>query len=174
LSVIIFKIFFIEKRRKSRTWGATRHSINGIPTGTTYTISFGDDRSTSTVETRRSSVYEEVIDRLWKTTGMIIITKLLKDFKNGQGLTFNNATIWDDGVSLTKSGGWFSSDEKKKFSWGEIQIYSSNGNFVIESLKDKKFVTAIAYQGVYNIHFLEQLIRMKFKDGNIRKLSDLL
>lgn len=156
------------------TWGATRHSINGIPTGTTYTISFGDDRSTSTVETRRSSVYEEVIDRLWKTTGMIIITKLLKDFKNGQGLTFNNATIWDDGVSLTKSGGWFSSDEKKKFSWGEIQIYSSNGNFVIESLKDKKFVTAIAYQGVYNVHFLEQLIRMKFKDVNIKKLSDLL
>jgi hypothetical protein len=41
------------------TWGATRHSVNGIPTGTTYTISFGDDRSTSTVETRRGSVYEE-------------------------------------------------------------------------------------------------------------------
>jgi hypothetical protein len=156
------------------TWGATRHSVNGIPTGTTYTISFGDDRSISTVETRRSNVYEEVIDRLWKTAGMLIITKLLKDFKNGQGLTYSNATIWDDGVSLIKSGGWFSSDEKKKFGWGEIQIYSSNGSFVIEALKDKKFVTAIAYQGVYNIHFLEQLIRMKFKDGNIRKLSDLL
>jgi len=24
------------------------------------------------------------------------------------------------------------------------------------------------------VHFLEQLIRMKFKDGNARKLSDLL
>ena len=156
------------------SWGATRHSINGIPTGTTYTISFGDDRSTSTIETRRGSVYEEVIDRLWKTAGMVIITKLLKDFKNGQGLTFNNATIWDDGVTLIKSGGWLSSDEKKKFGWSEVQIYSSNGSLVIESIKEKKFVTAIAYQGVYNVHFLEQLIRMKFKDGNARKLSDLL
>ena len=156
------------------TWGATRHSVNGIPTGTTYTISFGDDRSTSTVETRRGSVYEEVIDRLWKTAGMVIITKLLKDFKNGQGLTFNNATIWDDGVTLIKAGGWFSSDEKRKFGWSEVQIYSSNGSLVIESIKEKKFVTSIAYQGVYNVHFLEQLIRMKFKDGNARKLSDLL
>jgi hypothetical protein len=141
------------------TWGATRHSVNGIPTGTTYTISFGDDRSTSTVETRRGSVYEEVIDRLWKTAGMVIITKLLKDFKNGQGLTFNNATIWDDGVTLIKAGGWFSSDEKRKFGWSEVQIYSSNGSLVIESIKEKKFVTSIAYQGVYNVHFLEQLIR---------------
>lgn len=156
------------------TWGATRHSVNGIPTGTTYTISFGDDRSISTVETRRSSVYEEVIDRLWKTAGMVIITKLLKDFKNGQGLTFNNATIWDDGVSLVKSGGWFSSDEKKKFGWSEIEIYSSNGNLIIKSIKDKTFAAAISYQGVYNVHFLEQLIRMKFKDVNIKKLSDLL
>lgn len=105
---------------------------------------------------------------------MVIITKLLKDFKNGQGLTFNNVTIWDDGVTLIKAGGWFSSDEKRKFGWSEVQIYSSNGSLVIESIKEKKFVTSIAYQGVYNVHFLEQLIRMKFKDGNARKLSDLL
>ena len=156
------------------TWGATRHSVNGIPTGTTYTISFGDDRSTSTVETRRGSVYEEVIDRLWKTAGMVIITKLLKDFRNGQRLTFNNATIWDDGVTLIKPGGWFSSDESKKFGWSELQIYSFNGSLVIESINEKKFVTAIAYQDVYNVHFLEQLIRMKFKNGNTKKLSDLL
>lgn len=156
------------------TWGATRHSVNGIPTGTTYTISFGDDRSTSTVETRRGSVYEEVIDRLWKTAGMVIITKLLKDFRNGQRLTFNNATIWDDGVTLIKPGGWFSSDESKKFGWSELQIYSFNGSLVIESIEEKKFVTAIAYQDVYNVHFLEQLIRMKFKNGNTKKLSDLL
>jgi hypothetical protein len=156
------------------TWGATKHSVNGIPTGTTYTISFGDDSSTSTVETRKSSVYEEVIDRLWKTAGMSIITKLLKDFKTGQGLIFNNTTIWDDGVTLVKPGGWFSSDEKKKFGWSEVKIYSSNGSLVIESIKEKFFATAISYQGVYNIHFLEQLIRMKFKDANSRKLSDLL
>lgn len=155
-------------------WGATRNSVNGIPTGTTYSITFGDTKSTSTVETRRSSVYEEVIDRLWKTAGMVILTKMLNDFKNGQKLTFNNATIWDDGVTLVKTGGWFSSDEKKKFGWSEVQIYSSNGSLVIESTKEKKFVTAIAYQGIFNVHFLEQLIRMKFKDGNARKLSDLL
>jgi len=156
------------------TWGATKHSVNGIPTGTTYTISFGDNRSTSTVKTRRGSVYEEVIDRLWKTAGITILTKLLKDFKNGQALTFNNATIWDDGVTLVKPGVWLSSDEKKKFKWSEVQVYSYNGSFLIESIKEKKFETVISYQGVYNVHFLEQLIRMKLKDGNIRKLSDLL
>ena len=105
---------------------------------------------------------------------MIIITKLLKDFKNSQGLTFSNATIWDDGITLIKPGGWFSSDEKKKFGWSEIEIYSSNGNLIIQSIKDKTFIASISYQDVYNTHFLEQLIRMKFKDVNVRKLSDLL
>lgn len=156
------------------TWGSTRHSMNGIPTGTTYTISFGDNVLTSTIETRIESVYTEVVDRLWKTAGMNIIAKLLKDFKNGQGLTFSNATIWDDGITLIKTGGWFSSDETKKFGWSEVQIYSSNGSLIIESIKEKSFATEIPYQGVYNVHFLEQLIRMKFKDGNKRKLSDLL
>lgn len=155
-------------------WGATRHSVNGIPTGTTYTISFGNNKSTSLVETRRGSVYEEVIDRLWKTAGMNILTNMLKDFKNNKGLTMDNATIWDDGVSITKPGGWFSSDEKKKFGWSEVQVYSSNGNFVIEAINDNKFITAIEYQGAYNIHFLEQAIRMKFKDPEATNLSDLL
>jgi len=156
------------------TWGATSNSVNGIPTGTTYTISFGNDKSTSLVETRRKSAYEEVIDRLWKTAGMTILTNMLKDFQNGKSLTFNNATVWDDGVSIIKPGGWFGSDEKEKFSWSEIQIYSSNGHFVIEATNNTKFVSEIGYQDVYNIHFLEQLIRMKFKDSNARKLSDLL
>src|SRR3546814_5902743 len=26
-------------------WGGVRHSVNGVPTGTTYTIAFGDKRS---------------------------------------------------------------------------------------------------------------------------------
>jgi hypothetical protein len=155
------------------TWGATSNSINGIPTGTDYVISFGDKKNTSKLETRRRKVYEEVIDRLWKTAGVNILTSMLKDFKNSQGLTLGKVTIWDDGVTLIKTG-WFSGDEKKKFGWGSIQIYSSNGNFVIEAQNDKKFRVELSYQQTYNIHFLEQAIRLMFKNQNARKLSDLL
>jgi len=156
------------------SWGAVSNSVNGIPTGTTYTITFGDERSTAEVETRRKSVYEEVIDRLWKTAGVSIFTTMLKKLKDEKGLTFNGATVWDDGISLIKPGGWFGSDEKKKFSWSEVQIYSSNGNLVIEATSNTKFVVEIGYQDYYNVHFLEQMIRMKFKDSNANKLSDLL
>ena len=113
-------------------------------------------------------------DRLRARYHASVLTNMLKDFQNGKSLTFNNATVWDDGVSIIKPGGWFGSDEKEKFSWSEIQIYSSNGHFVIEATNNTKFVSEIGYQDVYNIHFLEQLIRMKFKDSNARKLSDLL
>jgi hypothetical protein len=35
-------------------WGGVRHSVNGVPTGTTYTIAFGDNRSEAVVELKKT------------------------------------------------------------------------------------------------------------------------
>jgi hypothetical protein len=39
-------------------WGSVRHSVNGIPTGTNYTMVVSDDRSGLVNETKRGEVYE--------------------------------------------------------------------------------------------------------------------
>ncbi len=155
------------------TWGAVSHSVNGIPTGTTYTIAFGDARSVSRVETKKKEVFIEFTDRLWKAVGTRILTDMLKDLSKGQGLQFNRATIWNDGVTLYKSG-WFSSDEKRKFSWGDITIWSQDGNFVIAARSDRGFSVQMPYLEVFNVHFLESAIRIMFKNPNVHTLSGIL
>ena len=50
-------------------WGATRHSVNGIPTGTTYNIFIGGLRGGASIQLRKQQIYSEFVDRLWKTAG---------------------------------------------------------------------------------------------------------
>lgn len=154
------------------SWGATRHSVNGIPTGTTYTIRFGDNKSTSYIETRKEDIYSNVVDRLWRTAGVAILTDMCNVMKSGKGFNFSTATVWDDGVTLTKTK-WFGSDEKIKFGWDKITVWSSNGNFVIGT-SDRKLSVQLSYMDLYNVHVLEQIIRVFFKDSSARRLSDIL
>ena len=56
-------------------WGGTRHSVNGIPTGTTYNIFVGGERGGTTIELRKQQIYSEFVDRLWKTAGVRLLTE---------------------------------------------------------------------------------------------------
>jgi hypothetical protein len=47
-------------------WGATRHSINGIPTGTDFMMMIGDGRKTINMTIRNSKVYGNLVDRIWR------------------------------------------------------------------------------------------------------------
>ena len=153
-------------------WGATRNSVNGVPTGTTYTIRFGNNKNTSYIETRKEDIYSNVIDRLWRTAGVAILTDMCNVMKSGKGFNFSTATVWDDGVTLTKTK-WLGSDEKIKFGWDKMTVWSSNGNFVIGTT-DRKLSVELSYMELYNVHVLEQIIRVFFKDSSARRLSDIL
>lgn len=45
-------------------WGAVNHSLNGVPTGTDYTIAVGDSRSSAVIETRKNEIYSTFTDKL--------------------------------------------------------------------------------------------------------------
>lgn len=53
-------------------WGGTRHSVNGIPTGTTYEIHVGAGASTIDISLRNQTTFSELIDRLWRGVGFRI------------------------------------------------------------------------------------------------------
>lgn len=153
-------------------WGGVRHSVNGIPTGTNYTIAFGDSKSESVIELRRGTVFSTFTDKLWRAAGIRLLTEILEALKAGRELTFADALVRDSEVTLTKHK-FLGANERVRCTWEQVHVWTADGSFYIGSQQDKKTYAAMSYIHAPNVHLLEQAIRVGFKKG-IRKLSDVL
>lgn len=154
-------------------WGGIRHSFNGLPTGTIYTIAFGDRCSEAVVELKKEEIYSKFVDKLWQAVCVRLLGEMLEALKAGRELYFGEALLHDDGITLVKHK-FLGANEKVRLSWGQVQIWSADGSFCIGSTGDKKVNVAISYIDVANTYILEQAIRMAFKNPGLRRLSDLL
>jgi len=154
-------------------WGGVSHSVNGIPTGTTYTIAFGDRRSEAVVELKKQDIYATFIDKLWRAVCVRLLTEMLEALKDGRDLHFGDALLHDDGITLVKHK-FLGSNEKVRCSWGQIHVWSADGSFCIGAKDDKKINAGVSYIHGANTHVLEQAIRMGFKKPGLRRLSELL
>ena len=126
-------------------WGGTRHSINGIPAGTTYVVVAGGSRTSIRVDMRRESVYMEFMDKLWKAVVPRLIVEMLKDLRGGRKVRFADAVVDDHGVELPRSR-FLRSDERKHFRWRELEIGNGSGTFFIRSSLDHGFMVDLSYQ----------------------------
>lgn len=154
-------------------WGGVSHSVNGIPTGTTYTIAFGNARSEAVVDVRKKDIFSTFIDKLWRAVGIRILGEMMESLKDGDTLWFGDARIRDDGITFEKRR-FFGSSEELRLSWAQVRIWSENGSFHIGAKDDKKAIIALSYINDANTHILEQAIRMAFKKPGMRRLSDFL
>jgi hypothetical protein len=154
-------------------WGGVRRSVNGIPTGTSYTIAFGDHRSEAVLELKKESIYSIFIEKLWSAVGFRLLTELLEEMRSGNERRFGEAILRDDGVTLIKHK-LFGKDEAVHCSWGQVSVWSADGAFYIGAQDNKKTYASLSYIHNENTHILEQAIRMAFKKPGLRKLSDLL
>lgn len=154
-------------------WGGVSHSVNGIPTGTTYTIAFGNRNSEAVVELKRKVIYTAFLDKLWRAVCVRLLTEMLEALKDGRDLHFGDALLHDDGITLLKHK-FLGSNEKVRCSWGQVHVWSADGSFCIGAKDDKKVNASISYIHRANTHVLEQAIRMAFKKPGMRRLSDLL
>lgn len=162
--------FTLEQVTRVR-WGAVRHSINGIPSGTDYTICFGDNTRLATVATQRQPVFESFIDKLWRAVGVRLMTEMLEGLRQGQSYRIGDALINDHGAEINKSE--FFSSSRVYGNWSELKVWSANGSFFIGMNSDKKAYSELSYIGTDNTHILEAAIRMKFKNSS-NKLSSIL
>ena len=153
-------------------WGGVAHSINGIPSGTTYTIVFGDKNTESEVELKNSTTYQSFIEKFWRAVGMNLLTQMANDLKGGKHLYMGDAEIDDDGVMLTKHK--FLGNEKVYCKWSEATVSTGQGYFNVHSENDKKVYSQMSYIEVPNVHIFEALIRMSFKSwtGRISGVLD--
>ncbi|MGY6630393.1 MAG: hypothetical protein ACXIUL_05220 [Wenzhouxiangella sp.] len=154
-------------------WGGMRHSVNGVPTGTTFTIAFGDKSAEAVVELKKEDIYSTFVDKLWRAVCVRLLGEMLEALKHGRDLYFGDALLHDDGITLVKRK-FLGPNEKVRCAWGQVQIWNADGSFCIGSKDDKKTNVAFSYIHVANTHILEQAIRMAFKKPGLRRLSDLL
>ena len=151
-------------------WGGVRRSVNGIPTGTTHTIGFGDRRSERVVELREEATYTRFIDALWRAVCVRLMFSLIEQLKDGQRMVLGDMIVEDGAVTLTKHK-FLGANERVRLSWHEVHVWSANGTFVIGKQDDKKIYGSSSYINNWNTHLLEHIIRGGFKKG-VRKLSD--
>ena len=149
-------------------WGGTRHSLNGIPTGTTYSIIF----DYASIELKDEIIYNNFIDRLWRAVGVRLLTEYLEGLREEKKYRFGSAVISDHGMELERKR-LFSSNEQVFCRWSELVIWNGAGVFCIGKKEDRKLKTSFSYQDEDNIHVLEAAIRMFWKRGGNR-LSNLL
>lgn len=154
-------------------WGGLRQSVNGIPTGTTYTLAFGDNRSETVIEMRREEVYSAFIDKLWRAVCIRLLTELMEALRSGKEVIFGEAVVRDDGVTLPKHK-FFGSNEAVQCSWQQVHIWTADGAFYIGAQEDKKTYAGLSYIHTPNVHVLEQAMRMAFKRPGMGRLSDVL
>jgi len=154
-------------------WGGVRNSVNGIPTGTTFTLAFGDSRSEAVVELKKEATYSAFVDRLWRAVGFRLLTELFETLKTGNEVRFGDATLRDDSVILVKHK-FLGANEAIRCSWGQVHIWTADGAFYIGAKDNKKTYVGLSYIHSPNTHVLEQAIRMAFKKPGMRRLSDVL
>lgn len=153
-------------------WGGVRHSVNGIPTGTIYTVAVGDNHSEGVMTLKDSSKYGTFIDKLWQAVGVRLMGEMLSTLRSGKQLIFGDATVDDLGVTLLKRR-VLSANERVHCDWWHIKIWSADGNFYIASKEDNKTYSSMSYIKTPNAHLIEHMIRLSFKNPK-KKLSALL
>ena len=153
-------------------WGGTKHSVSGVPTGTTYSITVGAKRTFLTIELKKREIFTEFVDRLWKTAGVRLLTEMLQGLRAGEQYRFGTAVVSDYGINLERTR-MFGANETVPCRWNELLIWNDAGTFCIAREDEGKVGVELAYSEIDNLHILEAAIRMFWKRTSPR-LSDLL
>ncbi len=151
-------------------WGAVKHSVNFIPTGTTYHLAFGDNSSMAVFELSNETMFSEFVEKLWRAVGWRMIVRYAQALRSGKTFRFGEIEIGDDGCAIPVHK--FIGADRVKLPWAGLHVWSSNGNFVVGAKSNKKAHGAASYKDGDNTHLLESMIRIFFKDSKSRRVSD--
>lgn len=152
-------------------WGAVKRSINGIPSGTDYTIALATRNGEMTINPTTEAIYSGFVDALWRAVGVRLLFEISDFLKSGKTVILGDMSIDDGGVVLLKHK-MLGRAEPIHFDWHQVVVTTNNGAFVISAQHDAKTYGSASYINAWNTHVIEYLIREGFKKG-IDKLSDL-
>jgi hypothetical protein len=151
-------------------WGSVSHSVNGIPTGTDYTIAFATRNNSTEISLKKESTFSGFIEALWRAVCVRLMIEMSEALEEGRSLHFGDMLVEDGAVTLTKHK-FLGSNEKVRLSWSDVHVWSANGEFVIGSRSDKKTYGSASYMNHWNTHLLDHIVKAGFKKG-ISRLSE--
>jgi hypothetical protein len=150
-------------------WGAVRHSINGIPTGTTYQIAFGDESRIELIRLHSEDIWTQFTSKLFRAVGAFLMTRLATALKEGKAVHFGDIVVSDDGCEVPTQ--YMFRNKRVKAPWSDLRVWSSNGSFVVGLASNKKAYGSVSYMDGTNAHILEAMIRVFFQDNKAQRLS---
>lgn len=165
------KYFSLDSISRVR-WGAVRNSVNGIPTGTDYWITFGDNHSEQTVHLRNFDIYTGFLDALWKGVCVRLIIDTLEKLSQGNSFFVGNMQIDDDSVVLVKHN-LIGFNEKFRYNWSRVCLEGKNGMCIVRPLNETTTYGEASYINHDNTHIFENIIHNALGKG-FRRLSDYL
>lgn len=151
-------------------WGSVRHSVNGVPTGTDYTISLATKNDSAVINLKKESTYNGFLDALWRAICIRLMLEMSGALERGKTLRFGDILVEDGAVTLVKHK-WLGINDTVRLPWSDVHVWSANGEFFIGSKVDKKTYSSASYINHWNTHLLDHIVRAGFKQG-ISKLSD--
>ncbi len=138
-----------------------------------FSVGFGSATSEGAIEFRGEELFSTIIEKLWRAVGPRLALDMLHRLHAGEEVTVGDIILTDEQVLLTEHK--FFGDESAWCSWPDVQIWTEDGNFYIGLVKDKKIYGQLSYIRAWNVHILEQVLRVAFKHpGGFRRLSDTL
>lgn len=153
-------------------WGGVRRSVNGIPTGTEFTIAFGDNQSEAVFKTSRQLLYSTFIEKLWKAACVRLMVDLLVGLRKGERYWLGTAIVDDRGVELLERH-FLKADKRVHCPWDRLALGSENGALSL-TLRDARNTSAFAsYIDHSNTHIWEHILRLRHR-SNAPRLSDVL
>ena len=151
-------------------WGAVKNSVNGISTGTDYSIGLAARSGSTNISLKKESTYSGFVEALWRAVCVRLMSDMSEALEAGKSITVGDMVIEDRFVSLTKHK-FLSFSEKIRVPWSDVDVWSANGEFVVSAKNDKKTYGSASYMNHWNTHLLDHIVRSGFKKG-ITKLSD--
>ena len=151
---------------------SVRRSVNGVPTGTDFTIGISDGRAEHVIALRKESTYSGFIQALWPAVCVRLVLHLIACLEEGQTLHFGDIVVEDDAVTLPYQK-LFSSNRPLRLRWSEVHVWSADGKFFVGKRDDKKVYGSASYIQSWDTHLIEHVVRGAFKKCVV-KLSDYL
>lgn len=135
-------------------WGAVRHSVNGVPSGTSFHVGYCHSGGNVEIETNDEARYDAIITRLWRAVCIRLLMEMCEKWGKGGTVNFGTVEVRDGGIVLSRNR-FLKGDENKFHAWSEMSKSTHNGAIWFYGTEDKRYTAAFAYKDTWNTHILD-------------------
>ena len=150
------------------SWGAVKHSTNGIPTGTTYHFKYCTAAMCTEIQPDEHQ-FEAIVSKAWRAVCVRILLGMIETWRKGGSVNIGGVEVRDDGLLLYQVP--LLQGRRAEVLWlGRDVQGAKQRQSLLYGLPDKKFTAAFSYKDTLNAHIFDFAID-KIWEGKASKLS---